>query len=162
MASRTNLRSLPSIIDASTDGLASIRRFARYLRNIQSVVDATLPESAHGTIRVADCSNGRLLLLAPSGTWATRVRYQQAVIARCLAQQLRLGIDRLEVRVRPQPQAVPAAVAWRRMDADARRLLHDCAACVDDNPALATALERLAAAGRDMPTQAAATGRALT
>lgn len=162
MPHRANLRSIGHIIGNSTDNLGSLRRFARYLQKIQSVVDVTLPEAAIGSVRVASCENGRLVLLVDSGTWATRIRYQQAIIARGLAQRLRLGIEHLEVRVRPQAHSTPRPITPRQMDANARHLIRDCAGYVHNNPELAAALERLASAGRKPLNQAAATGRALT
>lgn len=108
-------------------------------------MDATLPEKAVGCVRVADCSDGRLLLLVDNSAWATRLRYQQAAITRGLAQRLRLGIDRMDVRVRPAPRDTAAPASARHLSPESRRRIRDCAGSVADNPELATALRRLAA-----------------
>lgn len=110
-------------------------------------MDAALPHAAAGHVRVADCSQGRLLLLTNSGTWATRIRYQQRPIARSLAQRLRIDVSDLEVRVRPLPATTSEPAAPRYLSPAARRLIDDCAGYVEDNPELARALRRLAASG---------------
>lgn len=147
MTRRAGLRPITDVIGTGTENLASLRRLASYLQKIQAVVDSTLPENAIGSVRVADCSDGRLLLIVDNGGWATRLRYQQASITRALAQRLRLGIDRVEVRVRPWPRETATPATPRHLSATSRRLIRDCADYVDNNPELALALDRLASVG---------------
>lgn len=145
MTRRSGLRPVAEVIGSGTQNLASLRRFATYLQQIQAAVDATLPQNAVGCVRVADCSHGRLLLLVDNGAWATRLRYQQAAITRGLAQRLRVGIERMDVQVRPAPRDTTEPPPPRHLSAESRRLIRDCAGYVDSNPELARALRRLAA-----------------
>lgn len=108
-------------------------------------MDAALPDNAIGQARVADCSNERLLLLVESGAWATLLRYQQAPIERSLAQRLRLGIKRIEIRVRPSATDTPSPAKPRHLSTEARQAIRRCADHVENNADLAQALQRLAA-----------------
>lgn len=108
---------------------------------------AALPENAATHVRVADYADGRLVLMVDSGTWATRLRYQQRAIDQSLARRLRYPVERLDVRVRPLPDNASPAPAPRHLSDQARRTIADCSRWVEDNPELAAALDRLAAAG---------------
>lgn len=140
-------RPVSSIIGTSTDNLGSLRRYTTYLQRIQQAVDAALPDNAIGQARVADCNHQRLLLLVESGSWATLLRYQQTPIERSLAQRLRMGIKRIEVRVRPSARDMSKPAKPRYLSTNARQAIQACAGYVDNNPELSQALQRLATAG---------------
>lgn len=142
-------RPLVDVLRSDQNKLKSLRRHASFLQQTQAAVDAGLPAAARGHVRVADCNDQRLLLLVDSGSWATRLRFEQDAIRRSVAARLKRGIPDLEIRIRPSTvEAISGNRRPRHMSDAARQLVTACATYVD-NPALTRALRRLAAAGRD-------------
>lgn len=140
-------RNLDIVLASGRARLPSLRRRVKFLQQVQAAVDSVLPPAAHAEVRVADCEHGRLLLIASSGVWATRLRFQHPALRRVIAQRLRRDVADVEVRVRPS--AVAAPVRQRRprvLSAVARRCLRETAAHVTD-PEVAAALARLSRAG---------------
>ncbi len=140
-------RSVGFILNSECGSLRSLRRHAARLQQIQVAVDDALP-AAVGHVRVAGCDDGRLLLIADSGTWATRLRYQRRDILQSLARHLRLGVDELDIRVRPLSAPGAKPLRPRTLSPAARKSIGECGRLVQDNPQLAAALARLARAGR--------------
>ncbi|MES1942879.1 hypothetical protein PC39_02090 [Salinisphaera sp. PC39] len=103
-----------------------------------------MPAEARDQVRVAACDERGLVLHVANGGWATRLRYQQNTIRRALAQRMRRDVPRVDIRVRPMAGPAAAPRPPRRLSDDARKQLGATARCVEDNPALAAALRRLA------------------
>jgi|SRR5699024_7359655 len=156
------LKSLLHAVDAE---LGSIVRHAEHLRRVRAVVLTALPAQAGSHIHVAAVDPGRMLLHVDSAGWATRLRYAEPAIRQALAQRMRLHIDNITTRVRPQLAPTPRRLVQRRISADNRSHMHQIAAYID-HPELAQSLHRLAdqsaKPATTAPSQAAATGRALT
>lgn len=123
--------------------MRSLRKRVAFLQQMQAALDAGLPEMAHGHVQVADYSGHRLLLIADSGVWATRLRYQQDAIRRAMARRLRFEVKEVAVRVRPPAHPAPAEPMQPRVLSPAARQLLAASAGHVDNPALARALARL-------------------
>lgn len=136
-----------SILNSASAEVRSLVAHATFLQQVKSALLSILPVQGHAHIGVADYHKGHLTLIADSGTWATRLRYQQDGLRRALAQSLRLDLDHLEVRVRPttQPLQVPPPIT-RRISPQARRQLAESAHYIDDAK-LADALSRLSRCG---------------
>ena len=107
-------------MDSSLDGsLGSLLQRARWLlqlqRLLQSVVDPDLAER----FQVANLRQGRLILVTPSAAWATRLRMQASSLIATLHDA---GIDNLravEVRVSPLAEQPRVHRRERRLSAAA-------------------------------------------
>lgn len=136
------------ILNSSGAQTRSLSRRAAFLQQIKTILAPTLPAQAGEHLAIADYSDGVLVLIVDSGTWATRLRYQKEVMRRALAQQMRLDLDHIEIRVRPAADgAAPAPRYNRRIPQAARQHLSDSARYVGDAK-LAAALVRLARCGQ--------------
>ncbi len=131
---------------ASADTRSLLKRVA-FLQEINAALAPVFSESVAGHVAVADYCEGELVLIADSGAWATRLRYQQEQLRRQLAQHMRLNLDHIEIRVRPPAtQSPPAAQFKRRISASARHQLGESARHIED-PNLAAAITRLSHCG---------------
>lgn len=136
-----------TILRGAGAGQRSLLKRVTFLQEINAAVAAVLPESAAEHVGVADYRDGELVIIVDSGTWATRLRYQQSQLRRELAQRLRLDLDRLEIRVRPSATRNTAAPVYsREISAGARRQISESARYIE-NPDLAAALTRLSRSG---------------
>lgn len=136
-----------TILRGAGAGQRSLLKRVTFLQEINAAIAAALPESAAGHFGIADYRDGELVIIVDSGTWATRLRYQQSQLRRQLAQRLRLDLDRLEIRVRPP--AIPNAAVphyFREISTGARRQISESARYIE-NPELAAALTRLSRSG---------------
>lgn len=137
-------RPVRSILHANNNALGTLHRRAAFLLKIESVLQSIWPAQAVNHVHVAGYDQGCLRLVADSGAWATRLRYQQDGIRRILAQHLRMAVDDIQIRVRPAVRQLPPLARPRRViSARSRKLLQDSARYLPD-PALADALQRLA------------------
>lgn len=141
-------RSIQSLLHTATPDIADLLGRARFLARIRAAMLEILPPQAEAHIQVAGYDHYRLRLHVTHGGWATRLRYMEPAIRQALAQRMRLHIEGVEVRVRPESQSRPAPSGPRPMSAATRRHIRQMASYVSDNR-LADALEKLARAGRD-------------
>ncbi|MBC6943346.1 MAG: DUF721 domain-containing protein [Xanthomonadales bacterium] len=144
---------------ASTDGprpamqcvtLDVLAQRARALDVLDQRLRRLLPAATARQTRLADVRNGRLVFLASSPIWASRLRLQQTTL---LAEaRLALGetIERFAVKVAPLPTVPPnptkpiplSATTARHLRATAavlsdpqlRAVLLDIASCADSEP----------------------------
>lgn len=150
------------LLHTNDAGLGAVARHARYLARVRQVVAGAAPASAAAHIHVAAIDARRLLLHTDSAGWATRLRYAEPAIRRALAQRLRLHTDTIVTRVRPELAQPERACVKREISSANREHMRRVAEHID-HPELAQTLLRLARQGdAEMPSQAAATGRALT
>lgn len=153
------VKSLLHTVDAE---LGSIVRHAGHLRRVRDAILTALPPAAAAHVHVATVDTQRLLLHVDSAGWATRLRYAEPAIRHALAQRLRLHVDKMVTRVRPELAPAPRARIKRQISAANRGHMRQVAGYID-HPELAQMLLRLAEQGMSAePSQAAATGRALT
>lgn len=128
----------------------TVRRQIDAHRALNRALDAALPASARGHVRVAALEHDRLVLEADSPVWATKTRYLETGIIRQLRDDTGLSVKSLRLRVKPATET-----PGRRkrqpptLSADSARHL---TALADDvsHPGLQKALSRLAkrASGR--------------
>jgi hypothetical protein len=143
----TTPRSIQSLLHTATPDIADLIGRARFLERMRQSILEILPEAAAPHVHVAAYEGYRLRLHVTHGGWATRLRYMQPAIVQALAQRMRLNIEGVDIKVRPDPTpAAPPAVA-RVISERTRAHLRQTAHYIGDRD-LATALERLAAAGR--------------
>lgn len=143
----TTPRSIQSLLHTATPDMADLIGRARFLERMRQSILDILPEQAAAHVYVAAYEGYRLRLHVTHGGWATRLRYMQPMIVQALAQRMRLHVEGVEIKVRPNPMPAPKPVTARIMGDDARRHLRQTARYIGDAD-LAAALERLAAAGR--------------
>lgn len=116
----------------------------------QDAADAALQEFLEeplkGRVRVARAGGETLTLVADSPAWSARVRYLTPQILDHLRSRLENPrLNRVQIVTRPTESPRPAPPRPRpRLSSRAAALL-TCVARTSDNPALAAALERLAA-----------------
>lgn len=144
-------QSIQSLLHIATPEITDVLGRARFLARIRAALVEVLPEAATPHVQVAGYDDFTLSLHAANAAWATRLRYMEPVLCRALAQRLRLQVDRVQVRVRPVhlgPFSTPRRP--RPLSAASRRHIAQTARFIED-PGLAEALRRLAAAGHDAP-----------
>jgi hypothetical protein len=81
--------------------LASLVERARFLRQLDRTVRASLPETLSQHVQVANLRGDCLVMLADSPTWATRLRYQRQTVLDGLWQGHSIRCRMLEVKVQP-------------------------------------------------------------
>ena len=143
----TTPRSIQSLLHTATPDIADLIGRARFLERMRRSLLEILPDTAQPHVRVAAYEGYRLRLHVTHGGWATRLRYMQPAIAQALAQRMRLHIETVEIKVRPdnadRRQAPPQP---RPISAANRAYIAQVAAYVTD-ASLADALTRLAHSG---------------
>lgn len=142
-------QSIQSLLHVTAPEMADIMGRARFLARIRRALLEILPEAIAPNLQVAAYEDYQLRLHVASAAWATRLRYMEPELARALAQRMRLQINTIRIKVRPVALAAPARQRRPRyLSAATRHHLEQTAGYIDDR-ALADALHRLAAAGRD-------------
>jgi len=129
--------------------LAALREHCSRLDEISAVVEANLPAPMNRHCRVANVTDGVLVLVSAGTGWSTRLRFHAPQLLDALRARPGLGHLR-EIRVRPAPpKAVEAGEALRipHLPAQAARHLRAAADAISA-PALRAALLRLASRGR--------------
>jgi hypothetical protein len=86
---------------APASSLGGILQHAGYLAQLQQLLEGALEPALSGHFQVANARQNRLILLAPSAVWATRLRMQAAGILEALQRSGHPEFDEVEVRVAP-------------------------------------------------------------
>lgn len=81
--------------------LGGLLRRASLLAQLDNALAGSLHPDLANHMRVANVRDGRLILLAPSAAWATRLRMQAAQLLEVLRRLGLADVDRVEVRVVP-------------------------------------------------------------
>ena len=90
-----------SVADLITaDGLGDVAGRARQLADLGSLLNRVLPPVIAAQVRLANVRDGKLVFLATSPAWATRLRYSQALLLEAARQ---LGLETREVVVKVAP-----------------------------------------------------------
>src|ERR1700754_2544996 len=105
---RNATRGLKSITEFGP--VASLAQKARELDQLDRKLRATLPSPLCDQVRFADLRDGRLVFLAPSSAWASRVRLYQTQILEA-ARALGASAHSVAVKVAPLPpvEVIPDA-----------------------------------------------------
>lgn len=144
----TTPQSIQSLLHIATPEIADVLGRARFLARMRAALLDVLPDAIAAHLQVAAYEGYVLRLHVTNAAWATRLRYMDIALKRALAQRMRLQVDRIDVKVRPVRLDLSAGpVRPRYLSPAARAHIEQTARYIDD-VALAGALERLAAAGR--------------
>lgn len=84
---------------ASPSRLSGILQHAAYLAQLQRLLENALEPALAGHFQVANARQNRLILLAASSAWATRLRMQSAEVLTALHRSGHAEFDRVDVRV---------------------------------------------------------------
>ena len=117
------------------------------LSKLQDTITEALPLElrALGSIQLGDLQRGELTLLVTSPAFATRLRFASATILKAIADDGRLKVSHIKVRVAPLPVQArkPRRTSHRTLSNAAKdTLLKAAQACSD--PKLAAVFRRLA------------------
>lgn len=96
-------RPVADIVSSDAAGLATR---AGQLAELGARLNCVLPSALAAQVQLANLRDGKLVFLATSPAWATRLRYSQALVLEA-ARQLGLDVQGLLVKV----AAIPAAEA---------------------------------------------------
>ena len=127
--SRPRTRGLKSIADVGP--VAKLAHRARELDTLDRQLRATLPVPLRDHVRFADLRNGRLVFLAPSSAWASRVRLYQAQILEA-ANAMGAKAYSVAVKVAPLPPVEVIPDRHKPLSASAARHLRTAAASLSD------------------------------
>jgi hypothetical protein len=127
--SRHATRGLKSIVEVGP--VASLAARARELDELDRQLRATLPSPMRDHIRFADLREGRLVFLAPSSAWASRVRLYQTQILEA-ARAMGTKAYSVAVKVAPLPPVEVVPDRHRPLSAGAARHLRSAAASLSD------------------------------
>lgn len=128
---------------------ASLARRAASLDALDRALRATLAAPLREQVRLANLRSGRLLFLASTPAWATRLRLQQNALL-AAARDLGAEARSLLVRVSPLPQPIVEPERRRHLSPTAAAHLRASAAASTD-PEWRELYDRLAAAADALP-----------
>jgi hypothetical protein len=141
---RRPTRGLKSVADCGP--IAALARRARQLETLDQQLRQTLPTPLRDQVRFADLREGRLVFLAPSPAWASRLRLHQAQILET-ARANGTKANSVAVKVAPLPPGPPEPAPRKPLSPVAVAHLKAAAATMSD-PGLRSLFLELAAAGR--------------
>lgn len=105
---------------------------ARFLDLLDGRLRHLLPEALARECRLADLRNGRLVFIATSPTWATRLRLHQASLLTEARAASGDTIEYLAVKVAPLPPAPPEPISSKPLSAAAANHLRSAAKTIAD------------------------------
>lgn len=126
---RRSTRGLKSI--AEVGPVASLAKRARELDGLDRQLRATLPKPLRDQVRFADLRDGRLVFLAPSSAWASRVRLYQTQILDA-ARDMGAMAFAVAVKVAPLPVEEEVPDLHKPLSTTAARHLRTVAATLSD------------------------------
>lgn len=126
-----------------------LHRVSEHQASLQ-LVHSILPEEYHAHCLHVDLRQNELLLLVDSPVWANRTHYVSATLLEKLNALHPNTIKRVRIQIAPQQNPKPTATQNRKATLSLRsaETLRSAANSITD-PALATALQRLARHGTD-------------
>ncbi|SDF97583.1 DciA family protein [Dyella sp. 333MFSha] len=127
--SRHATRGLKSIVEVGP--VVSLATRARELDQLDRQLRATLPAPMRDQIRFADLRDGRLVFLAPSSAWASRVRLYQTQILEA-ARAIGAKAHSVAVKVAPLPPEEVIPDRHKPLSTEAARHLRSAAASLSD------------------------------
>lgn len=130
-----------------TSDVARVLRRAGQLNRLSQAVQARLPAALAPHVRVANARGDRIVMIAASAAWATRLRYHPTAFLRGLYSPEGQALKRVEVKVRPLGRESLPRRQPNRPSPGAAKAMAAIAADIEDEE-LSQALLRLAAAAR--------------
>jgi hypothetical protein len=134
------------LLSAKKGDVAELVTHARQLGHLSSIVQAMLEPSVANHCQLAHFDGVRMVLIADTPAWASRLRYSISTLLAQLKQYSNKfhALTRIDVQVKPAlPESPPPVTAQRRLSAEAARCLAESAEVIED-PNLKQALLRLA------------------
>ena len=116
---------------------------ARVLDALDERLRRLLPAATARETRLADVRNGRIVFLASSPTWASRLRLHQADLLAEARTALGSGVERFAVKVAPLPTVPPEPTKPKPLSAATARHLKATATILSD-PELQALYRKLA------------------
>jgi hypothetical protein len=92
---------VPVTLALSSPGLSDLVERARFLRQLDAQLRAELPANLSAHVQVANLYDDRLVMLADSSAWATRLRYERQKLLHHLWRHYSIRCPALEVKVSP-------------------------------------------------------------
>jgi len=128
--------------------LDALAERARALDALDLRLRRLLPVSTARETRLADVRNGRVVFLASSPTWASRLRLHQSTILAEARAALGGGVERFAVKVAPLPTVPPEPTKPKPLSAATARHLMATATILSD-PELQALYRKLASIADD-------------
>ncbi|HEY6546016.1 MAG TPA: DciA family protein [Dokdonella sp.] len=128
--------------------LDALAERARALDALDQRLRRLLPAATARETRLADVRNGRVVFLASSPTWASRLRLHQSAILAEARAALGDGIERFAVKVAPLPTVPPEPTKPKPLSAATARHLMATATILSD-PELQALYRKLASIADD-------------
>lgn len=137
---------LYKLLKAKKGDVAELVTHARQLGHLSSIVQAMLEPSLANHCQLAHFDGSRMVLIADTPAWASRLRFSINTLLAQLKQYSNKfhALSQIEVQVKPLLPPIPTPLTKeRKLSADAARCLTESAESIED-PALREALQRLA------------------
>jgi hypothetical protein len=119
----TSARSPADIIADPTASFGGLLERASLLLRLEGLLRAMLDPVLAERFRVANLRQNRLVLLAPTAAWATRLRMVTPQLLESLRQSGYAGIESIDIRVGPLPPDPPAPPGARPLSPAAKEAL---------------------------------------
>ena len=116
-------RSPADIISDPTTSFGGLLERAGLLMHLEGLLREMLDPALAERFRVANLRQNRLILLAPTASWATRLRMAAPQLLGSLHRSGYAGIESIEIRVGPLPPDPPAARRARPLSPAAKEAL---------------------------------------
>ena len=139
---------------AECAALGTLAQRARALDQLDGRLRHHLPETLARECRLADVCNGRLVFLATSPTWATRLRLHQAILLAEARAAFGDSVELFVVKVAALPPVPPEPVRPKPLSAAAANHLRSAAKTIMDPELQALYLQLASLASSDSPPEA--------
>ena len=136
---------------ADCAALGTLAERARALDLLDGKLRYHLPEALARECHLADLRNGRLVFLATSPTWATRLRLHQTVLMAEARAANGGAVEHFVVKVASLPAVLPEPVRPKPLSAAAARHLRSAAKTISDPELQALYLQLASLALADSP-----------
>ena len=114
---------LSEILSDRRSSLGTVLNRAQVLLQLQQLLASSVEPSLASQFQVANVRQNRLILLAPSAAWATRLRMDSAGLLETLHQAGFTEIQKIDVRVAPLVKQKATLRAEKPLSAAARQAL---------------------------------------
>lgn len=139
---------------AECAALDTLAARARVLDALDGRLRQYMPAALARECRLADLRNGRLVFLATSSTWATRLRLHQAALLAEARAAVGDTVEHFVVKVAPLPPVPPEPARRKPLSAAAARHLRTAAKTISDPEIRALYLDLASLAEPDSPPEA--------
>jgi|GEM_PF-5401172 len=130
--------------------LSELTTHCAQIKKIDNLLRSILPPPLKGHIKVANYTNGTLVLHADSAVWRTRLHFQQPAILSGLREDSGLrGLRELQIKTRPRittDERTAPAMQRPSLTPECARFLRDFARYGTQDPRIQQSLEHIATA----------------